>query len=89
MIGEREMTKRTGREALEVEVSTMRKTVLFQMPSREECSAAESVLKSMGYGVSPALGSRSNVQVQVAPGEKPQAALQAAGIDFRLQLAET
>ena len=60
-------------------------TVIVEMRSREERRLAERVLKSNGYGVGSAGGRPNRLQVRVRPGEKPQAALRAAGIEFSLR----
>ena len=59
-------------------------TMIVEMRSREERRLAERVLKGKGYGVGFALGRPTRLQVQVRPGERPDAALRAAGIEFKL-----
>jgi hypothetical protein len=59
--------------------------VLVETASSEECSAAASVLRHMGYGVRRVGVDANRLAVRVAPGERPQAALRTAGIEFRLR----
>jgi len=66
----------------------MTTTLVFETPTNEECSAAQSVLKHMGYGVTPTLGRPQSLRVLVRPGERPQAALKYAGIHFRYRPAD-
>ncbi len=62
----------------------MLNTLLVEMQSTRERRLAEGVLKGMGYDVAVALRRSTRLQVRVRPGEKPQAALRAAGVEFSL-----
>ena len=66
----------------------MTTTLVFETPTNKECSAAKSILRHMGYGVTPTRGRAQSLRVLVRPGERPQAALKHAGIDFRYRSAE-
>jgi hypothetical protein len=58
-------------------------TVIVEVQSKEERIRAERVLKSSGYAVGLAARGLHKLRVQVRPGEKPEAALHAAGLEFR------
>jgi len=66
----------------------MMTTLVFETPTSEDCSAAQSILKHLGYGVTPTRGRPQSLRVSVRPGERPQAALKHAGIDFRYRPAD-
>jgi hypothetical protein len=60
----------------------MLETLLVEMRSPKERRLAEGVLKGKGYDVAVTLRRCKRLQVRVRPGEKPQAALRAAGVEF-------
>ena len=66
----------------------MTTTLVFETPTNAECSAARTILKHMGYGVTPTRGRPQSLRVLVRPGERPQAALKYAGIQFRYRPAD-
>jgi len=61
----------------------MLETLLVEMRSTEERRLAEGILKDKGYDVAVPLRRYNRLRVRVRPGEKPQAALRAAGVEFR------
>jgi len=66
----------------------MTTTMVLETQTNRECSAAKSILKHMGYGVTRTRGRPQSLRVSVRPGERPQAALKHAGIDFRYRRAD-
>ena len=66
----------------------MTTTMVLETQTHRACRAARSILRQMGYGVTRSRGRPHSLRVLVRPGERPQAALEQAGIDFSYRPAE-